>query len=289
MPARPTKQLHQCSLCGRKGHNVLRCEAPGAARYRKLLAIYKDDQRLNSKQTGRKGKTRPRRQKFGDRKNKAKDTYSGKRKRLQDDKVRREKRRKQEHLKGDEQNAVKELQKIGFLKAPQRCPFCKRYNLNEADNKGKTVEYRCKWAYCRKRITALNHSYGLPQSLGRGLSATGLLVAIRSYCAATKCVSPLAVAQTIGCSEKPIARLYTCLREMEAKAGAELNYSMRLRKEVELDGHKVRTAWVSKKTTKFLPQAKCQKAKNFILHYGLEPCLVYLPVGILTTQGMFRT
>ena len=74
MPARPTKQLHQCSLCGRKGHNVLRCEAPGAARYRKLLAIYKDDQRLNSKQTGRKGKTRPRRQKFGDRKKKATGT-----------------------------------------------------------------------------------------------------------------------------------------------------------------------------------------------------------------------
>lgn len=181
---------------------------------------------------------------------------------MQDDKVRREKRRKQEHLKGDEQNAVKELQKIGFLKAPQRCPFCKRYNLYQADNKGKTVEYRCKWAYCRKRITALNHSYGLPQSLGRGLSATGLLVAIRSYCAATKCVSPLAVAQTIGCSEKPIARLYTCLREMEAKAGAELNYSMRLRKEVELDGHKVRTAWVSKKTTKFLPQVRALTAKH---------------------------
>ena len=154
---------------------------------------------------------------------------------------------------------------MGFLKAAERCPFCKRNNLFEADSKGKTVEYRCAWKYCRRRITALNHSYGLPQSLGRCLSATGLLVAIRSYCAATKCVSPLTVAQTIGCSEKPIARLYACLREMEAKAGADLNYSMRLRKEVELDGHKVRTAWISKKTTKYLPEVRALTAKHAAL------------------------
>ena len=71
--------------------------------------------------------------------------------------------------------------------------------------------------------------------------ANRLLMAIRQYTSATKAPSPLAVGKSVGCGEKAISRLFTCLRQKEASLGRNLNETVRLRGDVEVDGHALRT------------------------------------------------
>ena len=48
------KMPHVCSLCGKRGHNVLRRKLPGAARHRALLAEEKKIMGMTSKQRNRR-------------------------------------------------------------------------------------------------------------------------------------------------------------------------------------------------------------------------------------------
>ena len=57
-----------------------------------------------------------------------------------------------------------------------------------------------------------------------------------------------------GVTAKPLHRLFKYLRAHEAQRGSEINNTTRLRGHVELDAHKVRTAWISKKTKKYRNQ-----------------------------------
>ena len=110
---------------------MLRRKLPGAAKFRYLLKKEKSHDKTESKQTGRKGKTRPRKKKFSLREKAATHKYSGKRKRSADIEPLKKRRRKDRSnvVPGDELQSVEELQELGFLLAPGRCPSCKRGNL----------------------------------------------------------------------------------------------------------------------------------------------------------------
>ena len=56
--------------------------------------------------------------------------------------------------------------------------------------------------------------------------------------------------------------LFKYLRAHEAQRGSEINDSTRLRGHVEVDAHKVRTAWISKKTTKYRNQVAALQLKH---------------------------
>ena len=149
----------------------------------------------------------------------------------------------------------------------------------------------------------------LPQNLGRSFKLSTLLTALRSYAAATSALNVTALSKTIGgLTAKLLYRLFACARACDAHWGEKLNSCTRLRKSVEVDGHEVRTAWLSKNTTKYVPekdelfrrhpaprlefhaqvsvsQVKPRKAKHLLLHFAwvgaferqsekciLEPC-----------------
>lgn len=109
----------------------------------------------------------------------------------------------------------------------------------------------------------MNLTKALPKSLGRSFTATSLLMTLRTYAAASGAVDAVALSKTLGgVTAKPLHRLFKYLRAHEAQRGSEINDSTRLRGHVEVDARKVRTAWISKKTTKYRNQVAALQLKH---------------------------
>jgi hypothetical protein len=147
--------------------------------------------------------------------------------------------------------AVEELDEVGYLQIPETCPVCKskspliQYTPNK---KQKTaVNYRCAWDYCRFFGSALSFSNVLPQHAGRGMTPDKVKQAIQTYTSAgiTHPAGVQATAKQCGCGTKPIARLFTALVNKEAQLGKGLDRRTILNKNVEVDGHLIRTGSLS--------------------------------------------
>lgn len=264
MPRSRSNQHHQCSLCGEAGHNLATCPAPGASTFRRLLREERVRKKTESKQKGRKKVLPVRKKKFGQKKKKAADDYSARQRRqAKASKIKADRRKIGNKMIGDERKSLTQLQNLGFLEKPGRCPSCKRGHLYDHSCTQGYVSYRCNWNYCNRRFSAMNLTKALPKSLGRSFTATSLLMTLRTYAAASGAVDAVALSKTLGgVTAKPLHRLFKYLRAHEAQRGSEINDSTRLRGHVEVDAHKVRTAWISKKTTKYRNQVAALQLKH---------------------------
>ena len=195
---------------------------------------------------------------------KAADDYSGRQRRqAKASKIKADRRKIGNKMIGDERKSLTQLQNLGFLEKPGRCPSCKRGHLYDHSCTQGYVSYRCNWNYCNRRFSAMNLTKALPKSLGRSFTATSLLMTLRTYAAASGAVDAVALSKTLGgVTAKPLHRLFKYLRAHEAQRGSEINDSTRLRGHVEVDAHKVRTAWISKKTTKYRNQVAALQLKH---------------------------
>ena len=111
--------------------------------------------------------------------------------------------------------------------------------------------------------TEFDDPNSLPKSLGRAFTATSLLLTLRTYASACGAVEITRLSKTLGGpTAKPLSRLSRYLRAHEARRGSDMNNTTRLRGHVEVDAHKVRTAWLSKKTSKYLTQVAALHLKH---------------------------
>jgi hypothetical protein len=178
--------------------------------------------------------------------------------------------------------AIKELDSVGYLQIPSKCPTCKSGSLMMNPTKQATcVEYRCNEDSCRAHFSALSFSTVLPANAGRGLTPAKIKDAIKIYTSAgiKKPASPEAAAKQLDCGRKPVTRLFAALRAKEAALGERLNARTKLKTNVEVDGHRLRTGRISaKQAHKLYPRLVEEWQKNHknepLPKYWLMPLIV---------------
>ena len=224
-----------CGLCGRQGHSVLTCNLPGAEAFRKMRRQLK----VKQKQAGRKPKEQERLEK------KQRKAYSG------NSAGKKKQAALEKKTKGGicdvcPLEAVKRLQKLGYLKTVSRCPTCDVGRLSEPfvwQRVTKQVYRKCKAEECRCKMNCLTQSSVFAPSVSRGLSPQQVYTAVAAYTNTGSGKTPGTVRQAklLGCGMKALTRLYDSLRQHEARLGRLQCESFRLRGQVECDGSSVRS------------------------------------------------
>ena len=120
------RQVHACSFCAERGHNLTSCSLPGAEKLRRLMQEEKERKKEKSKQTGRRP---PRWGQLNTSKGKLKKTqkkeYSGKGASAKAKARRRARRKVNAHkFKGGFDEAMEVLTTAGYFYVPDACVQC---------------------------------------------------------------------------------------------------------------------------------------------------------------------
>lgn len=264
----------RCSLCGKKGHNVRACNIKGADKYRELLASQRGSNRLGSARvlrgTGEAAKRkivnkRPASESRLSRQARCKRArllYSG------DSGVPKRKARTNEFPPMpalDPDSAVAELEKIGAIIRPPRCPKCDHGGLQGpfAHHKltcGETRAYYCDNKDCAQPTNVLAFCPLVMTCFQRARSCTpsklwSFLLAFFQ----TDAPRNVQCMRISGLGEKPCAKLMQCLRAIEAKLARRQLLYLRLTGRLEVDATRVRTAYVSAKNAAWQPHVRIWK------------------------------
>ena len=243
----------KCELCG-KNHQVHFCKLPGAASYRRMLKAGKTGgvKAHILKKPMRHGSARSK----GNHRKTMQLKYSGKaavalrrKKRAvykNPVRMRRAPLGDSAHQAACQKLAVAEMNSVGYLQIPTRCPTCKvgwLCMVKQTACHATQVKYQCNDNDCRAVFSALSFSSVLPKAAGRGMTPTKVLDAIRYYTSAgvTTPPSASAAAKQLHCGIKPVVRIFHALQAKEAELGETLNSRVRLTVNVEVDGHRLRT------------------------------------------------
>jgi hypothetical protein len=245
--------LKKCILCG-KAHQVRFCKLPGAKKFRKLTRAASNKvfkvQCLNKPK--RYASTRSK----GAYRKKAQLAYSGaaaaklskQKDRLRQNPTpeRRQTLADSSHMGALNMLAIKEMDNAGYVNLPKRCPACRGGKLKlrtTSSGQATKVSMQCDEWDCKASFSPLSFSTILPPIVGKGLTPAKVHDAIKAYtsCGLSKRASPECVAKQISCGKRPLTRLYSALTEKEAELGEKLNASTRLKVNVEVDGHRLRT------------------------------------------------
>ena len=257
----------KCLLCG-KAHHVRFCKLPGAAQFRRMLKTAepknKKKQLINKPERFSSVRSR------GKYRKEAQEAYSGKA-------AAKLAKQKQASRKnpiamrrppvGDSHvlallnaAAIQQMRTAGYVQIPSKCPACNVGSLKERThlpNREKIIQFECDAFGCQTYFSALSFSSVVPKNLGRGMIPYQVHEGIKIYTSAgvSKPPSPEAAAKHLGCGVKPVYRLFTALLQKEAQLGAELNVSTRLKLNVEVDGHRLRTGSIGhKKAMQMYPE-----------------------------------
>ena len=280
--ARPTKQKHVCRLCGKSGHNISKCDLPGAGELRRLRLYKRKHAGETPKDFGRKKSRIGFGRKNKKRIQKATKEYSGLQAWKQRKNVKKMRKRNSSAAavsREQIQHELKELQAAGFLQKPGRCHFCNRGWLYENQRSTSShVLYRCSDNDCRKSIAALSLGSLFPKNIGRACNAKQLNDLMKQYAYATSALNVLTLAKVTGVHHKAIRKLFDWFRAAETYSGTKLNDKQRLKGSVEVDASKLRTIKVGRNSTTWAPEIaqfikngnkKNRKCKYYIIHFSL--------------------
>ena len=249
----------KCLLCG-KAHHVRFCKLPGAAQFRRMLKAA--EPKIQKKQSLNKPSRFSSVHSRGKYRKKAREAYSGKAaaklvKQKQASRknpiaMRRPPVGDSDALALLNAAAIQQMRTVGYVQIPSKCPACNVGSLKECTHlptRDKIIKFMCDEFGCRTCFSALSLSSVVPKNLGRGMIPYQVHEGIKIYTSAgvSKPPSPEAAAKQLGCGIKPVYRLFTALMQKEAQLGAKLNASTRLKLNVEVDGHRLRTGSIGHK------------------------------------------
>ena len=280
-----------CELCG-KGHHVRHCKLPGAAKYRKLQKA------TRGVKTTAQSLNKPKRfssiQSSGSYRKATNIAYSGKNARRlskQKDDARKNPVCMRRPAQGDTAHqgacnklAVAEMNEVGYLQIPSECQECKRGSLSDhtpVSVQSTQVKYGCSEYDCKACRSALSFSNVLPANVGRGLTPAKVNDSIKIYTSAgiSKPHSPEAAAKQLQCGRRTMTNIFGALQTKEAELGKLLNDRTKLKTNVEVDGHRLRTGRIShKKALELYPHLveewKKKHKKDTLPEYWLMPIII---------------
>ena len=241
---------HKCSCCGKVGHNIRQCKAPGA---QELLHLRASMQSLMKQQPMKRFKNRvpvkvvnnksgkgkhQASKEYGTYKNQTVGTREFAHKHMSDSVV--------DILDTDSGKAYKELVDFGFIHVPDVCPDCKHPVGGPVPFKscpGK-LYFRCRSYQCGKRFNVTDFS--VFRGIRLSLVALCRVITFCSRCNVLKAPLVSDAQAQLRISRKPVEHAFNALLAEEAKAGERHNkVKHRLSGELEADGHGLRKLYVS--------------------------------------------
>lgn len=286
-PARAQgRATHRCSVCGSTKHRLETCEEPGAQKIRELHKKIRvlTAGRPKNKILRQEHKTRKSDKVDGKYASKAMKAYTGKngpRKPSPAEARRTLHGRVKQSSRMSDRDAVAWLLENEWIKKPKTCPECGAKHLSDlvwpAD---RTCYWRC--CSCENRCLLFGNSI----FNGLRCGPAGLVDLLNSYCSldANKCPNVVDMIQDSGFGRTTVEHFLSALRALEARAGLELQATMQLSGNIEVDGTFLSSFPISANNSHYYDQiwkirekARTQKKTipdKFLVETNLKFCLL---------------
>ena len=218
---------HKCSCCGKVGHNIRQCKAPGA---QELIHLRASMRSLMKQQPMKRFKNRVRvkvvnnksgkgkhqaSKEYGTHKNQKAGTRQFAHKHVSDSVV--------DILDTDSGKAYKELMDFGFIHVPDVCPDCKTPVIGPvpfSSCPGK-LYFRCQSNQCGRRYNVTD--FLVFRGIRLSLVALCRVITFYSRCNVLKAPLVSDAQAQLKISRKPVEHVFNALLAEEAKAGERHN------------------------------------------------------------------